>query len=189
VLGLNVSRLIERHKRQDKDLHAELATFIRYAVKEHQLGVLLIPHADPLREDPRGGDAAYMEPLLARLADLGDSVKMMPNDFNAVQTKYVISYLRFFIGARAHPVIAALSSGVPTVSIAYSVKACGINRDMFGNQEMVLQARNLSATTLREALEHMVAREDTLRSLLEQRTTEWQLAARAAAARINDCLC
>ncbi|MGN2242350.1 polysaccharide pyruvyl transferase family protein [Frateuria sp. GZRR33] len=189
VLGLNVSRLIERHKRQDKDLYAELAAFIRHAVKEYQLGVLLIPHADPLREDPRGGDAAYMEPLLARLADLGDSVKMMPNDFNAVQTKYVISYLRFFIGARAHPVISALSSGVPTVSIAYSVKACGINRDMFGNQEMVLQARNLSATTLREALEHMVAREDTLRSLLEQRTAEWQGAARAAAARIHDCLC
>jgi colanic acid/amylovoran biosynthesis protein len=114
---------------------------------------------------------------------------MMPNDFNAVQTKYVISYLRFFIGARAHPVIAALSSGVPTVSIAYSVKACGINRDMFGNQEMVLQARNLSSTSLREALDHLVQREDTLRSLLEQRTTEWQLAARAAAARINDCLC
>ncbi|MGN6281337.1 polysaccharide pyruvyl transferase family protein [Frateuria sp.] len=189
VLGLNVSRLIERHKRQDKDLHAELAAFIRHAVKEYQLGVLLIPHADPLREDPRGGDAAYMEPLLARLADLGDCVKMMPNDFNAVQTKYVISYLRFFIGARAHPVISALSSGVPTVSIAYSVKACGINRDMFGNQEMVLQARNLSSTTLREALEQMVQREDTLRSLLEKRTAEWQLAARAAAARVHDCLC
>jgi colanic acid/amylovoran biosynthesis protein len=186
---IKVSRLIERNKRQDKDLHAELATFIRHAVKKYQLGVLLIPHADPLREDPRGGDAAYMEPLLARLADLGDSVKMMPNDFNAVQTKYVISYLRFFIGARAHPVISALSSGVPTVSIAYSVKACGINRDMFGNQEMVLQARNLSSATLREALEHLVQREDTLRSLLEQRTAEWQLAARAAAARIHDCLC
>lgn len=189
VLGLNVSRLIERHKRQDKDLHAELAAFIRHAVKEYQLGVLLIPHADPLREDTRAGDAAYMEPLLARLADLGDSVKMMPNDFNAVQTKYVISYLRFFIGARAHPVISALSSGVPTVSIAYSVKACGINRDMFGNQEMVLQARNLSSTTLREALEHLVQREDTLRSLLERRAAEWQGAARAAAARIHDCLC
>ena len=114
---------------------------------------------------------------------------MMPNHFNAVQTKYVISYLRFFIGARAHPVISALSSGVPTVSIAYSVKACGINRDMFGNQEMVLQARNLSSTSLREALGHLVQREDTLRSLLEQRTAEWQGAARAAAARIHDCLC
>jgi len=107
----------------------------------------------------------------------------------AAQTKYVISYLRFFVGARAHPVIAALSSGVPTVSIAYSVKACGINRDLFGNQETVLQARNLSCGRLQEALERLVQREDTLRSLLEQRTAEWQLAARAATARISDCLC
>lgn len=188
VLGLNVSRLIERYKRMDKDVRTELAAFIRHAVKEYQLGVLLIPHADPLREDARSGDAAYMEPLLAQLADLGDAVRMMPNHFNAVQTKYVISYLRFFIGARAHPVISALSSGVPTVSIAYSVKACGINRDMFGNQETVLQARNLTRATLREALEHLVRHEDALRGLLEQRTTEWQLAARAATARIADCL-
>jgi colanic acid/amylovoran biosynthesis protein len=189
VLGLNVSRMLERHKRRDKDVHAELEAFIRHAVNEHRLGVLLIPHADPLREDTHGGDARYMAPLLDRLADLGDAVKMMPNTFNAAQTKYVISYLRFFIGARAHAVIAALSSGVPTVSIAYSVKACGINRDMFGSQETVLQARNLSARSLGESLERLLQREDALRGLLEQRLTEWQRAARAATARISDCLC
>jgi colanic acid/amylovoran biosynthesis protein len=187
VLGLNVSRLVERHKRQGKDVHTELAAFIRHAVKEHQLGVLLIPHADPLRPDARGGDAEYMAPLLAQLEDLGDAVKMMPNTFNAAQTKYVISYLRFFIGARAHAVIAALSSGVPTVSIAYSVKACGINRDLFGNQEMVLQARNLSSRTLQDSLAWLVQREDALRNVLEHRLTDWQSAARAATARISDC--
>ncbi|MEI7035744.1 polysaccharide pyruvyl transferase family protein [Fulvimonas yonginensis] len=188
VLGLNVSRLVERYKRPDIDVHAEIASFIRHAVRQYQLGVLLIPHADPLRDDPRGGDAGYMAPLLEKLADLGDSVKMMPNDFNAAQTKYVISYLRFFIGARAHAVIAALSSGVPTMSIAYSVKACGINRDMFGSQETVLQAHDLSARSLQQSLERLVEREDALRGLLERRLTEWQLAARAAAARISDCL-
>jgi colanic acid/amylovoran biosynthesis protein len=189
VLGLNVSRQVERHKRQDKDVHAELEAFIRHAGKEYGLGVLLIPHADPLRDDAHGGDAQYMAPLLARLADLGDSVRMMPNTFNAAQTKYVISYLRLFIGARAHAVIAALSSGVPTVSIAYSVKACGINRDMFGSQETVLQARNLSARSLQELLERLVQQEDALRDLLEQRLLDWQVAARAATARISDCLC
>jgi colanic acid/amylovoran biosynthesis protein len=170
-------------------VHAELEGFIRHAVKKYRLGVLLIPHADPIRGDAHGGDAEYMQPLLAQLADLGDAVKMMPNDFNAAQTKYVISYLRFFVGARAHPVIAALSSGVPTVSIAYSVKACGINRDLFGNQETVLQARNLTATRLKESLERLVQREDTLRDLLERRAGDWEMAARAATARISDCLC
>ncbi|HEV2539327.1 MAG TPA: polysaccharide pyruvyl transferase family protein [Frateuria sp.] len=189
VLGLNVSRLVERHRRRGRNVHAELEAFVRYAVKEHRLGVLLIPHADPLREDAQGGDACYMAPLLERLADLGGAVRMMPNTFNAAQTKYVISYLRFFVGARAHAVIAALSSGVPTVSIAYSVKACGINRDLFGSQETVLQARNLSMRTLRESLERLVQREDALRDLLGQRLVESQLAARAAAARISDCLC
>lgn len=189
VLGLNVSRLAERYKRRDTDVHAELEAFIRWAVKEHRFGVLLIPHADPLRDAAQGGDAQYMAPLLERLADLGDAVKMMPNTFNAAQTKYVISYLRFFVGARMHAVIAALSTGVPTLSIAYSVKACGINRDMFGSQETVLQARNLSSRRLQESLERLMQREEALRGLLEQRLAEWQLAARAATARIHDCLC
>jgi colanic acid/amylovoran biosynthesis protein len=188
VLGLNVSRLIERYKREGQNLRAEVAAFIRHAVTEHQLGVLLVPHADPLRDDGQGGDAAYMAALLEQVADLGDAVKMMPNTFNAAQTKYVISYLRFFIGARAHATIAALSSGVPTVSIAYSVKACGINRDVFGNQDMVLQARDLSARSLHASLKWLMHREDALRRLLDQRVGEWQAAAKVATARISECL-
>lgn len=188
VLGLNISRFIERYQRDERDLRAEIAAFIRHAVKEHQLGVLLIPHDDPLRGDGRGGDADYMRPLLEQLADLGDAVKIMPNDFNAAQTKYVISYLRFFIGAHAHAAIAALSTGVPTCSIAYSVKTWGINRDMFGSQDTVLQARDLSAQTLQKSLEWLVQREDLLRGLLDERVVEWQAAAKAATAQITQCL-
>ena len=184
---MNISQLMERYRKEGRqDLRGEVATFIRHAVNEHKLGVLLVPHVNPLTGESRGGDATYMASLLEQLADLGDSVKMMPHRFNAAQTKYVISYLRFFIGARTHATIAALSSGVPTVSIAYSVKARGINRDLFGNEDLVLQTPDVSAQSLQKSLEWLLREESELRALLARRIAEFQTAARVATARISD---
>ena len=47
----------------------------------------------------------------------------------------MISQCRFFIGARTHSSIAAYSSYVPTLVVGYSVKARGIARDLFGDEE------------------------------------------------------
>lgn len=186
VLGLNVSQLIERYRRPDQDLRSEVAEFIRHVVTEHGMGVLLVPHVNPLKGDPQGGDASYMAALHDRVADLGSAVTMMPQSFNAAQIKYVISHLRLFIGARTHATIAALSSGVPTVSIAYSVKARGINRDLFGHEAMVLQTPDVSAASLRQSLGWLLQEEVALREQLAVRVRDLQQAARAAAARLSD---
>jgi colanic acid/amylovoran biosynthesis protein len=150
--------------------------------------VLLVPHVNPLTEDGHGGDSDYMAPLLDQLDDLGRAVTLMPGHFNAAQTKYVISQLDFFIGARTHATIAALSSGVPTISIAYSVKARGINRDLFGSEEMVLQTPDVSAISLRKAMDWLVQEERHLRDTLARRMHELRAMARAAAARISEQL-
>lgn len=186
VLGLNVSDLIERYRRPGQDLRGEVARFIRRVVGEHGMGVLLVPHVNAQKGDNRRGDASYMNPLLERLADLGDAVTMMPQAFNATQTKYVIGQLRFFIGARTHSTIAALSSEVPTVSIAYSVKARGINRDLFGSEDMVLPTPEVSEASLWSSLDWLLREESSLRALLARRIPELQTVARAAAARISD---
>ncbi|MFC5436375.1 polysaccharide pyruvyl transferase family protein [Rhodanobacter umsongensis] len=189
VLGLNVSDLIERYRRPGQDLRSEVADFIRHVVTAHGMGVLLVPHVNPPRTaNDFSGDSAYMAPMLAQLADLGDTVKMMPQQFNAAQTKYVIGKLSFFIGARTHATIAALSSGVPTISIAYSVKARGINRDLFGSEDMVLQTPDVSAATLGVALARLLHDESPLRSTLARRVGELQMMARSATAHISEQL-
>jgi polysaccharide pyruvyl transferase WcaK-like protein len=60
----------------------------------------------------------------------------VPGNIGARQVKWVISKCRYFIGARTHATVAAFSTGVPTISIAYSKKARGINRDIFGHEIM-----------------------------------------------------
>ena len=188
ILGVNVSALIERYKRKEQDLRAEVAEFIHHAVRDHGLGVLLVPHVNPLQGQHAGGDATYMAGLQEQLRDLGTSVTMMPHQLNAEQIKYVISQLRFFMGARTHATIAALSSGVPTVSIAYSVKARGINRDLFGNEEAVLQTPDLSTQSLRGRLEWLLREEQTLKATLAARIPQLQHQGRQAAARISEVL-
>lgn len=188
VLGVNISSLIERYKRPEQDLRAEVAEFIRRAVTRHGLGVLLVPHVHPLQGEHPGGDGTYMADLQERLGDLGDCVQMMPHSLNAAQIKYVISQLRFFIGARTHATIAALSSGVPTVSIAYSVKARGINRDLFGNEQAVLPTPELSADTLERSLDWLMREERALQATLAQRIPQLQDEAKRAAARVSSVL-
>lgn len=166
VIGVNLSPLIERYKKSDQDLIAETVDFIRQAVTKRGCGVLLIPHVIPLSGIEKNNDAHYMTGILKYCADLGEQVKMAPSIFNASQLKYVIGKLRFFIGARTHATIAALSSGVPTISIAYSVKARGINRDLFGDESVVLPTPELSAVRLMVAFDYLIDNEEKLQNKL-----------------------
>lgn len=185
VLGVNVSSLIERYKTAGQDLRGEVARFIRHVVRDQGMGVLLVPHVNALKGAQTRGDATYMATLLAQAGDLGDSVRMMPHEFNAAQIKHVIGNLRFFIGARTHSTIAALSSGVPTVSIAYSVKARGINRGLFGNEDAVLPTPDVSEQSLRKRLAWLFREEDTLTATLAARIPQLRAEAQEAAARLS----
>ncbi|HEU0305515.1 MAG TPA: polysaccharide pyruvyl transferase family protein [Lysobacter sp.] len=112
----------------------------------------------------------------------------MPHELNAAQIKYVISQLRFFIGARTHSTIAALSSGIPTVSIAYSVKARGINRDLFGNERAVLPTTEVTADSLQQSLDWLLREERSLQETLARRIPQLQDEAKQAAARVSAAL-
>ena len=169
VVGLNVSPLIERYKKPGQDFVAEVAGFARQAVTKLGYGVLLVPHVIPLDGSPRNNDAHYLAQILSSCSDLGSQIKMMPPTFNASQIKHVISQLRFFVGARTHATIAALSSGVPTISISYSVKARGINRDLFGNEDVVLPTFAVGKMSLLEKLGFLNEHDAELRQLLAER--------------------
>lgn len=173
VLGFNISPLIERYKKDGQDLRKETLCFIRDAVVKG-FGVLLTPHVTPLDNATKNNDAVYMTSLLDELKDLGSAVTMMPPQFNASQIKQVVSKVRFFIGARTHATIAALSSTIPTLSIAYSVKAKGINRDLLGEMPVVLPTPQLSASSLMAGFDYLIDNEELIRSHLAARLTDWQ---------------
>lgn len=184
VLGLNVSSFVERCRTtaESRDrVPEEIADFVQCAVRDFGLGVILVPHVMSRGAASQGDDACYLDGIFARTTDMEGRVTVMDSTLNATQIKHVIGKCRFFVGARTHATIAALSSLVPTISIAYSVKAKGINLDLFGHLNYVLDSPSLSAITLRKSLSRLTTDETNIRTLLRQRMPLWRTRAEQGA--------
>lgn len=183
-VGLNFSPLIRGYRDTESSrqaLDAEIVSFVRKVLESTELGVLFIPHVDPLDGGTENSDFHYMNGLVTRAGLLGERVKMAPPTLNAAQLKYLISQCRFFIGARTHATIGAFSTGVPTTSIAYSVKAKGINRDLFGHLDHVLETPKVTSDTLSGHLSLLMDRESQIRHFLGQEIPKVRLKSMEAA--------
>lgn len=177
VLGFNISPLIQKFRPASESpevLRGEVAAFLRQAIETLGLSVLLIPHVDPLDGSPANSDSHAMRPLLDALQDHRDRIGLVPPTLNAAQLKHVLGQVRYFIGARTHATIGALSSGVPTLSIAYSMKARGLNRDLFGDERHVIPTPDVSASVLRQRLEALQADEAAVREHLARVIPQWR---------------
>jgi polysaccharide pyruvyl transferase WcaK-like protein len=94
-------------------------------------------------------------------------VLLVGREFNAPQLKWNISRLTVFAGSRTHATIAALSSGVPTLCIGYSLKARGISKDLFGHLDWLLPLESMTPETLADRLGRMLAQAPSLRAHLQ----------------------
>lgn len=109
------------------------------------LPVLLIPHVYSFGDRGRfaSQDRQFLREVFERVRGARD-VSLLSPDLGAAQVKWVISKAEAFAGARTHSTIAAISSSVPTISLAYSMKAFGINEDVFGNLDYCLDVKKMS---------------------------------------------
>ena len=80
----------------------------------------------------------------------------------------MISRCTAFVGARTHSTIAAISSGVATLSLAYSRKARGLNQDLFGSQEHCLPPSEISPAAVAEHVVALLAQRDAIRDHLSR---------------------
>ena len=68
-----------------------------------------------------------------------------------------------------HSLIAALSSGVPALSIAYSLKSRGLNREMFGHEDYCLDFRKMTPQAVAGGIASLLADAESVRSTLAER--------------------
>jgi colanic acid/amylovoran biosynthesis protein len=130
VIGFNVSGLIYRHpvaaREQYKfraDYRETVVAFLRRILRDSDARIALVPHVFGDRES----DAKSCEAVVAALgSDAIGRILVVPGVFDATEIKWVISRLDWFCGMRMHSTIAALSTGVPTAAIAYSMKTRGV---------------------------------------------------------------
>ncbi len=184
TLGLNLSPIVERslaRAGRAGQLIPHAAAFVKRVLAETDMDVLLIPHVVPLNGRGFGNDTHTHSQLMEALGGQQERVREAPSHLNAPQLKYLISRCTSFIGARTHATIAAMSMGVPVLSLAYSVKARGINRDLFGHERYMLSIMKVDADSLWQGLNLLTQEAQDIRDTLAARLPAWKQKGHAGA--------
>lgn len=126
----------------------------------------LIPHVTV----PDSNDFTFMENVRNTMDPrIKNNIRLIQPIYNATETKWIISNMALFAGARTHSTIAALSTNIPTLSFAYSIKAKGINRDIFGHEDFCLDPDKLTPENVTSHIESMLDTEDQIKTELKEK--------------------
>lgn len=160
MAGINVSPLIVEHESKPGIVMENYMRLVERILAETDMNVALIPHV----VWPGNDDRTTLAELEARFRETGRVVTVA--DAPCEELKGAIARCRFLVAARTHASIAAYSTGVPTLVAGYSVKARGIARDLFGEENgHVLPVQTLTdPNALGDAFFRMTAREEELKA-------------------------
>ena len=184
TVGINLSPLILARERVDGVVMESYVRLLRFLLAQTELHIALIPHV----VWPGSDDRVPLGALYRAFRDTGRVC--MVSDRSCTELKDLISRCRFFVGARTHAVIAACSSGVPALTLGYSVKARGIARDLFGTEAgHVLPVQTLEdPQALTRAVRAMMEREREDRQQLRAALPQILKRARSAGDRVGGAL-
>ncbi len=174
TIGINLSPLMAKYV-TNGDLEAwakRAGTIIRDVAQKTEMPICMIPHVTI----PYSNDYVFMQHALSFVHKKNCKITLVPPEYNAAETKWIISKMVLFAGARTHSTIAALSSGVPTLSFAYSIKAQGINRDLFGHTDYCLEPSNLNIESVSDRIESMLNDSNTIKKELSKQIPQTQKA-------------
>lgn len=178
AIGLNLSPLMARFVTGgDLDAWTSIAASIIESVAQTTgMPIYLIPHVTK----PTSNDHEFMRQALSLIKNRNGDINLVSPRYNAAETKWIISRMALFAGARTHSTIAALSSGVPTLSFAYSIKARGINREIFGHTDYCLEHGDMDAEAVAGRVTSMLDESAAIRKDLAGRIPGVQRAALSA---------
>ena len=187
AIGLNLSPLMARYV-TGKDLpqwERIAANIISSIAEKTRRPIYLIPHVTI----PRSNDFTFLEKVRNLIdSQVKSEIHLIPPIYNAAETKWIISNMSLFAGARTHSTIAALSSCIPTLSFAYSIKAKGINRDIFGHEDYCLDPVQLTPEIVTLRIESMLTNTDEIKNELQEKIPIIQKNAMNAGKYLQDLL-
>lgn len=137
LVGLNVSGLIANRPQSAarrfglaSDYRGLMRELVMRFLDETDAQLLLIPHVHA----PEGHYESDLDASRALLSSLPERysqrvterVAVLAQALDASELKWLIAQTDWFCGTRMHATIAALSSGVPTAALAYSLKTRGV---------------------------------------------------------------
>ena len=166
LIGLNVSGLLYGNPEAAKsnygfkaDYESLIDKLIHYILSDELNSLVLIPHVEAGGFHDRDVGGKIFASLIEQYPT---SVSLVPQGLDARVVKDVISEMDWFCGTRMHSTIAAISSLVPTVAIAYSLKTKGVF-ETCGQGGQVVDPREMGTEQLlAEIIDKFNSRSDSL---------------------------
>lgn len=131
-VALSVSQgIIKYSELNEEEYYNAFADFVDYLNSKGKT-VLFIPHV--MEKNPSNNDLVACEAVFKKVKQPALN-KIISGEPSATELKGIIGISECLIGTRTHSTIASLSQCIPTVSVAYSRKAYGIMKDIFGDEK------------------------------------------------------
>jgi colanic acid/amylovoran biosynthesis protein len=143
----------------------EVARMLDRVIDELDVRVVFLPHVTgpkPAKDDRR------IARQIREAMSLPDRAFAVEEDLSPGALKGMLAECSLVFGARMHANIAALSSGVPVVAIAYSHKTPGIMRAL-GQERYVLNIEDLDFDAAFDMIESSLAQADHRKEILAEK--------------------
>ena len=186
AIGLNMSPLILKRHPSARQNPAEWVKELALKLKrEMQRPIILIYHVTSSHTNDLKllSEAYELIPANER-----KDIFLVDNGLNAPELKWIISQLFCLIGARTHATIAALSSEVPTISLAYSIKAYGINIDLFGHTDYVVDGTACDPSDILNTVHRVEENKKVIRATLQSKMEQTRQLAYSAGQYLKNLL-
>lgn len=165
-IGINLSPLMAKYITSNNldEWTKYCVNIIKMLLTEFKRPIFLIPHVTI----PFSNDHSFLRNILSLLS-MKDQIELVSPNLNAAETKWLISKLYVFVGARTHSTIAALSSSVPTLSLSYSIKAKGINLDIYDNDHYCITPSISSPNVIVEKVGELLQNRENISNWIKLR--------------------
>lgn len=168
-VALNFSPLMARFVAAAKGSHSRWQEICVDAIvkllHEVERPIVLVPHV--FQRVFQNDDGDFLSEIAERVRrETGVEVPVVPRQLTSPQLKWVIGRCAALASARTHACLAAISSGVPVLSLAYSRKAVGINRDVFQRDEYCVKPEAITAESIAAGISKLLACGDRIREHL-----------------------
>jgi len=178
LVGLNVSGLLYYGGYTDRnefglklDYREMIDGIVESLLRTPDVGIVLVPHVIP-RGDFRGSKENDLHACLdvqVRMSKTHpDRLFVVQSECDQAQIKCIIGLCQFFLGARMHSCIGALSQGIPAIGLAYSKKFRGVFETV-GVEDLVLDMRSATAQEIVAAVDGLFKTRQAIAERLRER--------------------
>lgn len=170
TVGINISPLVLNKSADENLILDNIRLVVNDILNFSSASVAFVPHVVWENND----DRIPLRKLYEEFQNTGRVC--LVEDQDARKLKWIISQCSYFIGARTHATIAAYSTGVPTLTLGYSVKSRGIARDLFGTEEnYVLSYQDITSKDMLLKNFHWIIRHtEEMKKMLMEKTEIYQ---------------